>query len=114
MPFSNLPQGNGDPGWIAYLLVFVMSVWGGLVNYLSRLRKSAEPFSWSELLFELLVSAFASMVTGLILFAFNTHWLLVLALSGIAGHAGGRTVMLLDHYWGAKLKSLLKLNPKKD
>lgn len=109
MPFSGLPQGNGgEPGWFAYLLIVLMAVWGGMINYLSRLRKSSKIFDWRELLIELFISAFSAIVVGLIAFAFNVHWLLVLAMAGIAGHAGGRTVMLLDKLWGDKLRSFTK------
>lgn len=109
MPFSGLPQGNGgDPGWLAFVLIGLMAIWGGCVNYFSRLRKSAGSFSWRELFIELMISAFAAIVVGLFAFAFNVHWLFVLGLAGIAGHAGCRTVMLLDKLWGEKLKSFTK------
>lgn len=113
MPFSNLPQGNGgDPGLVTYMLVFLMAMWGGLINYLSRIRKSGIAFKVSELILELCISAFAAIVIGLIAFAFNINLYLVLAMAGMAGHAGGRTVFLLDRWWNRKIKSISDEDPR--
>jgi hypothetical protein len=112
MPFSNLPQGNGqDPGWVAYMLILLMAAWGGLINYLSRIRKAAIPFDIGELILEMFISAFAGIVIGLIAIAFNLNLYLVLAMVGIGGHAGGRTVFLLDRWWNRKLTSISKQDP---
>lgn len=107
MPFSNLPQGNGgDPGWVTYMLIFLMAIWGGLINYLSRIRKSGLAFKLSELILELSISAFAAIVIGLVGFAFTINIYFILAMAGMAGHAGGRTVFLLDRWWNRKVKSI--------
>lgn len=103
----NLPQGGGEPGWLTFVFAVVLAVWGGLINYLSRVRGSLSTFSWSELVFELVMSAFAGLIIGLIAFAFSVHPYMCLALAGISGHAGARTVFFLDKFWGNKIKSLL-------
>jgi hypothetical protein len=112
MPFSNLPQGNGgDPGWVTLMLIFLMAIWGSLINYLSRIRKAAIAFNFGELLLELSISSFAAIVIGLVAFAFNVNLYLVLAMAGMAGHAGGRTVFLLDRWWSRKINSISKPKP---
>ncbi len=108
MPFSNLPTGGPEPGWLTFLTVMVLAIWGGLVNYLSKLRNAAKVFSWRELLLELLISAFAGLMIGLMLFSFNVNIYMCLALAGISGHAGGRTMFYLDKFWTERIKNISK------
>lgn len=109
MSLSNLPQGGGEPGLITFLLIVVLAVWGGLINYLTRLKKSMGTFNWRELVFEVLVSAFAGLLIGLMAFSFDVHPYMCMALAGISGHAGGRTMFFLDKFWGDRLKHFLNV-----
>ncbi len=108
MPFSNLPGGGPEPGWFTFLTIVVLAIWGGLVNYLSRLRNAAKAFSWGELLLELSISAFAGLMIGLMLFSFDVNIYMCLALAGISGHAGGRTMFYLDKFWTGRIKNISK------
>lgn len=109
MPFSNLPQGGGEPGWVTFVTIVVLAVWGGLINYLSRVRSAMKTFSWGELLLEISISAFAGLLIGLMAFSFEVNTYMCMALAGISGHAGGRTVFFLDKFWGERIKQFLKL-----
>lgn len=108
MPFSNLPSGGPEPSWFTFLTIVILAIWGGLVNYLSKLRNAAKVFSWCELLLELSISAFAGLMIGLMLFSFNVNIYMCLALAGISGHAGGRTMFYLDKYWTERIKNISK------
>lgn len=111
MPFSHLPKGGGDPGWFSFLMIVILAVWGGLINYLSRVRSAAKTFSWGELVFESAISAFAGLLIGLMAFSFDVNIYMCWALAGISGHAGGRTVFFLDKFWGDRIKQFLKVKP---
>lgn len=101
----NFPSGGGEPNWFTYALIVLISVWGGLINYLGRVRRGA---TWQigELLIELAISSFAGLVIGLIAIACNVSPLMSMALAGLAGHAGGRTVFVLDRLYRSRLDSL--------
>jgi len=107
--FSNFPQGGGEPGWFTFLIIVVLAVWGGLINYLSRVRSAMKKFNWGELLLEISISAFAGLLIGLMAFSFDVNTYMCMALAGISGHAGGRTVFFLDKFWGERIKQFLKL-----
>jgi len=112
MPWSNLPQGGGDLNWSAVLVMAFVSLWGGLVNYLGRLRSGAvKQFNVVELIGEFTISSFAGLLVGFVALAFNVHLLICMALAGVAGHAGGRTVYFLDAMFSKKLESLIKKIP---
>lgn len=108
MPFSNFPNGGPEPGWFTFVTIVVLAVWGGLVNYLSRVRNAAKAFNWGELLLELSISAFAGLMIGLMLFSFNVNLYMCLALAGISGHAGGRTMFYLDKFLVERVKNISK------
>lgn len=108
MPFSHLPGGGSEPGWVTFLTIVILAIWGGLVNYLSRLRNAAKVFSWGELLLELSISAFAGLMIGLMAFSFDVNFYMCLALAGISGHAGGRTMFYLDKFWAERIRNISK------
>lgn len=109
MPFLDLPHGDGSaPGWIVYVLVVGMGVWGGYIHYVSVLRSEAKPFNLNDLIIELSTAAFVAVVVGLGAIASNIHWLAVIALSGVVGHASGITLALLTKCWVALIKSLTR------
>lgn len=109
MPLSNLPQGGGDLNWFAVAMMFVLSVWGGTVNYLGRIKSGViKRFDLLELIVELAICSFAGVTVGLIAFSFNVNPLMTFALVGVAGHAGGRTVYFMDRIFQKRLSSISK------
>lgn len=109
MPFSNLPGGGGDLNWFAIVMMVILSAWGGLVNYLGRLKSGlVKEFNLIELVGEFAISSFAGLTVGLIALSFDVHPLMTMALAGVAGHAGGRTVYFLDRLFQRRLTSLAK------
>ena len=109
MPWSNLPQGGGDLNWFAAAMMFVLSLWGGLVNYLGRVKsRVVKKFDLVELVIELTICSFAGVTVGLIAFSFSVSPLMTFALVGVAGHAGGRTVYFIDKMFQNRLAFLSK------
>lgn len=71
-------------GWLTYLAVFVISIWGGMVSYLGRKGE----FSWRKLFAHLTSASFAGMMT-----AFGCEYAgisgpLMGVLCGVAAHMG--------------------------
>lgn len=81
---------------LGFIWFFLMAVWGGTANYVSRLRKSKAPFSIMELIGEWSVSAFAGIITAFICYELEFSFYATAALAGIAGHMGGRAIGMLE------------------
>jgi hypothetical protein len=106
MPWSNLPNGAGDVNLFTCVLAVLLSLWGGFINYLGRIRQGAMRFSLVELAIELAISSFAGLTVGLMALSLHVSPLMTLAMAGLAGHAGGRTVFFLDRWYKRRLRSL--------
>ena len=104
MPLNNLPNGH-EPGWFGILCVVFISLWGGLVSYANRVKNGMQFVLW-HLLVDCGASSFAGLLVGFVAFAFDVNFMLCLALAGISGHAGSRTLVYLNRIWGNKLKSI--------
>lgn len=74
-----------DSGWLTYLWVVGVSLWGGLVSYF---EKKGEPFSWVRLFAHLMSSSFAGMMTLYICQYGHISEPLTGALCGVAAHMG--------------------------
>lgn len=109
MPLSGLPQGGGDANYITLVMMVFLSLWGGLVNYLGRIKSGiVKRFNLVELIGEFTISSFAGLLVGFVAIAFDVNAYVSLALAGVAGHAGGRTVYFLDKIFESKLESFSK------
>lgn len=110
MPFSNLPNGGGnDFNWFAIAMMMLVSLWGGFVNYLGRIKSGAvKHFNLIELAGEFAISSFAGLIVGLVLLAFDVNVVLTVSLAGVAGHAGARTMYLLDKIFEKEFASFAK------
>jgi len=82
---------------ITYGWVLVLSGWGGIVNFL-RKRKSGEsrPWNFSELVGEIVTSAFAGILTFLLCESAAISGLITAALVGISGHMGSRAIYHME------------------
>jgi hypothetical protein len=78
-------------------------MWGGLANYLATIKRGHRVFSVIELVGELVIAGFS----GSLVFALCEHyevsqWMSV-ALVGMGGHLGSRTVFLLERQIRSKI-----------
>ncbi len=85
-------------GLITYFWVLALASWGGVVNYVRKVKSNQiESFSIMELLGEIMVSAFAGVMTFWLCELSEFPQLLTAALVGVSGHMGGRGIALIEH-----------------
>lgn len=90
-------------GLITYGWIIGLSMFGGLVAFIRRLNQSPEPqplrlIFW-RLTGELIVSAFAGIITVLLCIYWNMPLVLIGVLAGIAGHLGGKAIDTFVLIW---------------
>lgn len=89
---------------IGFLWFLLLAAWGGTASYLSRIKKMKTPFSVMELVGEWTISAFAGIITAFICYEMQFSFFATAALTGIAGHMGGRAIALFELFvesqWG--------------
>ena len=83
---------------VGFLWFLLLAAWGGTASYLSRIKKMKTPFSIMELVGEWTISAFAGIVTAFICYEMQFSFYATAALTGIAGHMGGRAIALMEHF----------------
>ena len=84
-------------GSIGYLWFILLALWGGTVNYLSRLKQDEHAhFSMVELVGEWSISGFAGLLTAYICVEFELSWTMTAFFTGISGHLGGRAIYMLE------------------
>lgn len=82
---------------LTYLWVFGLSAWGGLVSYSRKVKMGVTArFSLTELIGEIVTSAFAGVLTFWLCEAAGISPLLTAAFVGISGHMGSRLIFSLE------------------
>lgn len=86
-------------GWITYLWVSGLAMWGGAVSFM-RKRKSgqARPFNLTEFVGEIITSAFAGVLTFWLCESVGMSGLLTAAMVGVSGHMGSRAIFQLEKW----------------
>lgn len=83
--------------WITYLWVIALSVWGGAVNYIRKVRTGAtRPFNFMELVGEIFTSGFVGVITFWLCEAAGFDQLVTAAIVGISAHMGSRALFMLE------------------
>jgi len=85
-------------GGMGYVWFALLALWGGTVNYISRVRRNNAAFSFVELIGEWTISAFAGIMTALICQEMGFSLILTSALAGISGHMGGRAIYMMEQF----------------
>lgn len=94
---------------MTYIGVLFIACWGGVVNYISRIKNGAvAQFSVPELIGELVISAFSGVLMFWLCESFQVEPLITSVCAGIAGHAGGRMVFILETSFNKRLESLTR------
>lgn len=89
---------------IQYVGVLTLAIWGGVINYLRRMRAARVPtFSIVELIGEVATSGFAGVLVFWLCEAAGVHALVTAATVGVAGHIGGRSLILIEEFLLHKL-----------
>lgn len=87
---------------LGYLWFFVLALWGGTVSYINRVRKMKTAFSLVELIGEWSISGFVGLITAYICAEMGFSFYMTAALTGIAGHMGGRAIFILEKWFHQK------------
>lgn len=75
-----------------YLSTFFLSTWGGVVNHITKLRNGRKKFQAKELVFDLVVSTFAGLITFYFCRAAGVSETMSAVLIAISGHMGTRAI----------------------
>lgn len=93
MPEKDLMSSAFTP----YILVGVISIWGGIASYIRKLRSGVFiRFSFAELVGEIVISGFVGIVTFLICQSYNVDLMLTAAFTGICAHMGSRAIFVME------------------
>ena len=89
---------------LTYVWVLTLSTWGGLVNYLSKIRNGhIARFNITELIGDLFISGFTGLLTFWMCQAANFNELTTAVFVGISGHMGARMIGKLEKVLSQKL-----------
>lgn len=94
---------------IGYIWFILLAVWGGTVNYISRLKENQQiKFSFVELIGEWAISGFAGLLTAYVCVALEFSFPMTAFFTGVAGHMGGRAIFMFEIYFKKKIASWFK------
>ena len=93
-----IDPGKGPEGipLLSYVVVILLSAWGGYVHFVRRLRQSKRAATVAEFVGELATSSFTGVVVFLLCEASGIDRLMSAALCGISGHMGSRLLFQFD------------------
>lgn len=82
---------------VTYVWVLLLSIWGGVVNFIQRLRRGeSKAHNIVELIGEVVISAFVGVVTFYLCELSNFPQILTAALVAISGHMGTRALFVFE------------------
>lgn len=94
---------------LGYVWFIILAIWGGTVNYLSRIRQGkVESFSFTELVGEWTISGFAGLLTAFICMEMDLSWHLTAFFTGVSGHLGGRAIFIFEGYVKSQFPNIEK------
>ena len=89
---------------LTYLWVILLSVWGGAVNYINKVKSGAtNRFNLTELIGDIFTSGFVGLLTFWLCQAAGFNPLVTAACVGISGHMGARAVWAFERYMTLKM-----------
>ncbi len=88
---------------LTYAWVLALSTWGGLMNYLSKVRAGAiARFNITELIGDMFISGFTGVLTFWMCEAAGFNELTTAVCVGISGHMGARMIGKLENVLSRK------------
>lgn len=82
---------------VTYVWVLLLAVWGGVVNFIQRLKRGeAKAHNIVELIGEVVISAFVGVVTFYLCELSDFPQILTAALVAISGHMGTRALFVFE------------------
>jgi len=77
---------------LPYLSTLFLSCWGGVVSYIQRLRIHRTKFNLRDLIFDLVISSFAGLLTHFFCEYSNVSGTMSAILIAVSGHMGTRAI----------------------
>jgi uncharacterized membrane protein HdeD (DUF308 family) len=75
-----------------YFTTIFLSIWGGVVNHIQTLRAGKKKFQWKELIFDLIASTFAGLLTFYFCRSAGISETKAAILIAVSGHMGTRAI----------------------
>ncbi len=90
-------------GWLTYAWVMALSSWGGMVSFWRKRKDNlVRPFNFTELVGEIMTSAFVGVLTFWMCEFSSISPLMTAAMVGISGHMGSRAIFGLEQVFEAR------------
>lgn len=80
--------------WLTYLWILTLATLGGVVAYLKKLKLGKKKWKVTDLLIEVITSAFVGITTFYLCESFGFSQVFTAALVGISGHFSSRSITL--------------------
>lgn len=100
--FGDTDMPEKDPttySLLTYGWVLMLSLFGGVVHYIKKVRDNVTSrFNLSELVGDLLTSAFAGVITFYLCEAGEINKMATASLVGVSGHMGSRAIFIFETY----------------
>ncbi|EMB2321422.1 phage holin family protein [Acinetobacter baumannii] len=101
-PFST---GTDQVQWWHVLLAAITAMWGGIVNYLSKVQAGQKP-TFVGAMIHLSMSGFAGLLCWLLCAQFQVAGFMTAICTGLAGHLGSEFIRLLEAKFVRKIKGV--------
>ncbi|MGK0600292.1 phage holin family protein [Yokenella regensburgei] len=85
-----------EPELTLWVIMMLLSAWGGLVRYLIRANYQNQKWSWIEVTSQLIISGFTGLLGGILSIENGASDYMTLFFSGLFGAMGSAT---LAHFW---------------
>ncbi len=83
-------------GLVQWLLLLLISIWGGVVRYIIDIKTKNRPWNWLSALMQILISGFTGLLGGLLSIDLNQSLYLTLFTTGVCGAMGS---IVLSYFW---------------
>lgn len=87
---------SNDPDLIFWVVMMLISAWGGVVKYLIRANYQNQKWSWVEVTSQVIISGFTGLLGGILSIEHGASNYMTLFFSGLFGAMGSAT---LTHFW---------------
>jgi hypothetical protein len=90
--------------WLTYLWVLLLSIWGGVVSYISKVRSGqCSRFNLTELIGDITTSGFVGLLTFWLCQATHLNEWVTAVFIGISGHMGARALLKFELYMAKRI-----------
>ncbi|HEI6849932.1 TPA: phage holin family protein [Yersinia enterocolitica] len=86
----------GDNFVLTWVIIGVLSAWGGVVRYILNKDKQEDEWSWAAVISQVIVSSFTGLLGGLFSFEGGGSTYMTFAIAGLLGAMGSTA---LQYIW---------------